>query len=135
MMPTGFGQDTKSVTLTEDVSAGNLINIYASSGAKARKADATSQGKEATGFVLASGTNTNPIVVYFEQVITGLSGLTPGATYYLSTTAGGVASTPPSLPSELIVNVEPVSSSRVAVPLLTNISGWEPAAVLATFGV
>lgn len=96
MMPTGVGQDTKSVTLTEDVSAGNLINIYASSGAKARKADATSQGKEATGFVLASGTNTNPIVVYFEQVITGLSGLTPGATYYLSTTAGGVTSTPPS---------------------------------------
>jgi hypothetical protein len=63
---------------------------------KIRKADATTAGKEANGYVLASVSSGAEGTVYFEQVITGLSGLTLGAVYYLSTTAGAITTTAPS---------------------------------------
>ena len=97
MMPSGIGADTDSLEATENLAAGDLVNVFTSGGvAKMRKADATSSGKEANGFVLASVTSGNTGTVYYEQRITGLSGLTAGAIYYLSTTAGGVTSTAPS---------------------------------------
>ena len=64
--------------------------------AKARKADATTAGKEANGFVLSAVTLGNNATVYFDGTDTQLSSLTPGAVYYLATTAGGVTDTPPS---------------------------------------
>jgi hypothetical protein len=96
LMPVGIGSDTASITSTENLTAGDIVNIYASTGAKVRKADATSAGKAARGYVLASTTSGAAATVYFEQIITGLSGLTEGATYWLSTTAGGVVATAPS---------------------------------------
>ena len=51
----GGGADTGTVTTSEALAAGDLVNIWNSSGAKARKADATTAGKEAHGFVLAVG--------------------------------------------------------------------------------
>jgi hypothetical protein len=95
MMPTGIGADTASITATEALSAGDLVNIYNSSGAKCRKADATTSGKEAHGFVLASVSSSATATVYFEGTDTGVSGLTPGV-QYLSTTAGTATATPPS---------------------------------------
>lgn len=95
MMPTGVGADAVSVTASENLAAGDLVNIHNSSGAKARKADATSSGKEAHGFVLSAVTSGNPATVYFEGSNTGVTGLTPGK-QYLSTTAGLATSTAPS---------------------------------------
>jgi len=98
MMPVGIGAEIASILTTEDLAAGDWVNIYNSSGAKCRKADATVVGKEARGFVLASSTSAQSAVVYFPgKTNNGLTGLTPGAIYFLSTTAGqGVATTPPS---------------------------------------
>jgi len=97
MLPVGVGYETEVITASENLSAGNIVNVYTDSGAsKARKADATTAGKEATGFVLASVTSGNPATVYVEQKITGLTGLTPGAMYWLSTTAGAATATAPS---------------------------------------
>ena len=62
-----------------------------------RKADATSAGKEAHGFVLAAVASGASGTVYPEEnVLTGLSGLTPGARQFLAATAGTRSETAPS---------------------------------------
>jgi hypothetical protein len=94
MMPVGIGADTASIPATENLAAGALVNVYNSTGQKVRNADGTTAGKECTGFVLAAVTSGANATVYFEGTITGLTGLTPGARYYLATTPGGVTATP-----------------------------------------
>lgn len=96
MMPTGIGPDTQVIAASENLSAGNLVNIWNNVGAfSVRKADATAAGKEAHGFVLASVTSGNNATVYFEGTVTGLTGLTPGK-QYLATTPGASIATAPS---------------------------------------
>lgn len=95
MMPVGIGADTASITTSEALAAGDFVNIHNSSGAKVRKADATTAGKEAHGFVLASAGSGASATVYFEGSNTGVTGLTPGP-QFLSTTPGVATSTAPS---------------------------------------
>ena len=97
IMPSGIGADTATVTTSEDLASGDLVNIYDNAGtATARKADADAEGKECHGFVLAASTSGNNATVYFEGKITGLSGKTPGARQYMSTTAGQLTESCPS---------------------------------------
>ena len=79
------------------------VNVYNNAGvANVRKADATAEGKEANGFVIAAfGSGVNA-TVFFEGRITGLSGLTIGTRYYLATTAGTVSSTAPSTAGNVV---------------------------------
>jgi hypothetical protein len=95
VLPVGIGADTAVITTSEAVSAGDLINIHNSTGAKARKADATTSGKEAMGFVLTGVGSGAAATVYFEGTNTAVTGQTPGIVY-LSTTAGLATSTAPS---------------------------------------
>lgn len=95
MMPSGVGADAKSMTASEAISAGDIVNIHDSSGAKARKADATTSSKRAVGFAPSAIANGATGTIQFEGTIAGLSGLTIGAPYYLATTAGGITTTPP----------------------------------------
>lgn len=93
-MPDGIGPDALTFTASETLAAGNLINLWDDSGTvKMRKADASSASKEAHGYVLAAVTSGATGTAYFDGTITGLSGLTKGATYLLSDTAGGVLAT------------------------------------------
>lgn len=96
-MPVGIGADVKVLPTSENLAAGDLVNVYDSAGtATARKADATSEGKEAHGFVLAGSTSPANATVYMEGTLTGLTSLTPGARQYLDTaTAGGRTETAP----------------------------------------
>ena len=88
MMPVGIGADTAVVLASESLAAGNYVNIYNNAGtANVRKADATTAGKEANGFVLAAVASGANATVYFEGTNTAVTGLTPG-TQFLSTTAG-----------------------------------------------
>lgn len=89
-MPVGVGADTAPITASEALTAGDFVNIHISSGIKVRKADATTAGKEADGFVLASVSSSATATVYFRGSNTAVSGLTAGTEYVLSTTAGGV---------------------------------------------
>ncbi len=90
-MPTGIGAETKSVIASESLSAGDFVNIYNNAGtATARKADATTAGKEATGFVLSAVASGSTATVYMAGINTILTGLTAGGRYVLSTTAGSV---------------------------------------------
>lgn len=94
-MPTGIGADTKSIQASENLAAGDFVNIHNASGARIRKADATTAGKEAHGFVLAAVTSGQNGTVYFEGANTGVTGQTPGPVF-LSTTAGQASSSAPS---------------------------------------
>lgn len=95
MMPVGIGADTQVITASEALAAGDFVNVWNSTGAKVRKADATTAGKKADGFVLASVSSSGSATVYFEGTNTAVSGLTPGP-QYLATTAGTATGTAPS---------------------------------------
>ena len=76
MMPTGIGPDTKDIPTSENLAAGDYVNIWDDTGtAKVRKADGSSIGKEAHGFVLAAVTSPANAAVYFEGKNNQLSGL------------------------------------------------------------
>lgn len=95
-LPTGIGADTAVLAASENLSAGDLVNVYDDGGAfKVRKADASTAGKQADGFVLNSVTSGNNATVYFEGTIVGLSGVTPGQLFLSATTPGGFTATAP----------------------------------------
>lgn len=94
VMPVGIGADTKTIVASENLAAGDLVNVWNDTGTiKVRKADATSPSKRAHGFVLSSVSSAANATVYFEGTITGLSSLTLGGTYFLGTTAGAATAT------------------------------------------
>ena len=97
MMPAGVGADTCVVNASETLAAGDMVNIWDDAGTvKARKADATAAGKEVDGFVDAGVTSGAAATVILDGPLAGLSGLTKGATYFLSTTPGAITATAPS---------------------------------------
>lgn len=105
-LPTGVGVETLSILASENLNAGDLVNITNNAGtANARKADA-SNGRIAMGFVLAGATNGTNATVYFEGALTGLTGLTPGSKLFLSAaTAGAVTATAPSTAGQYVQQV------------------------------
>jgi hypothetical protein len=95
VMPTGIGADTQVIAASEALSAGNFVNIYDATGPKVRKADATTSGKIAHGFVLSAVANGANATVYFEGTNDQVTGQVAGDVY-LSTTPGSATGTPPS---------------------------------------
>lgn len=95
LFPNGFGEDAVEIDASENLASGDFVNVHNSSGAKVRKADASDATKPADGFVLAAFTSGQPATVYFSGVNDQVSGLTPGATVFLSETAGGFVTTAP----------------------------------------
>lgn len=82
------------VTLTagENLSGGNMLWF---SGTEIFKADA-SAGRPAFAFTITAVTIGNPVNCVFGGLSSGLSGLTPGSSYFLSTIAGGFTTIAPS---------------------------------------
>jgi hypothetical protein len=106
MMPTGIAADTNAVLTSENLSAGDFVNIYDDAGtAKARKADASTAGKEAHGFVLDAVVSAANAVVYFEGTNSQISGATPGRVYLSATTPGGITPTPPTNAGNVVQQV------------------------------
>lgn len=101
MMPVGVVADTQIITTSEALSAGDWVNIWNSSGAKVRKADATTAGKHAMGFVLSAFGSAASATVYFEGTNTQVTGQTAGDVF-LSTTAGQGTSTAPSTSGNVV---------------------------------
>lgn len=96
MMPVGIGADTAIVVASEALAAGDFVNVWDdSSSFKVRKADATTAGKEAHGFVLAAVASAGNATVYFEGTNTQVTSQTPGPVF-LQTTAGKGGATVPS---------------------------------------
>lgn len=94
VLPTGIGPDVVVIEASENLGAGDFVNIYESAGSVyVRRADASAPnaGEIAHGFVLNNVNSGDNATVYFEGPNGQLSGLTPGTTYALSsTTPGGV---------------------------------------------
>lgn len=103
VLPTGVGADTVSVVSSENLAAGDLVNIYNNGGtANCRKADASTTGKEAHGFVLAATTSPASATVYFEGTNTQMTGLTAGRQYLSATTAGRTVATAPTAAGQVV---------------------------------
>jgi hypothetical protein len=104
VMPVGIGADTATIQASEALAAGDFVNIHNVSGSpRVRKADASTAGKEAHGFVLAAVASGNNATVYFEGQNTQVTGRTPGARQYLSaTTPGAATETPPSASGNVV---------------------------------
>ena len=97
MFPAGTGNDIVTVPASEALSAGAIVNLWNNSGvANARNADSAtaSAGKKASGFVLAAVTSGNQASVYRSGMNTQLTGLTPGADYFMGA-SGAVTTTAP----------------------------------------
>jgi hypothetical protein len=84
-----------SATATAALTAGQLVNVYNSSGIACRPADASVVGKEANGFVLASVSMGGTATVLLSGQVTGLTGLTPGAQFLSAATPGASTATAP----------------------------------------
>ena len=104
MMPVGIAADVAILTTTEALTAGDWVNVWNSTGAKVRKADATVAGKEAHGFVLASFGSATSATVYFEGSNTAVTGQTPGVVF-LSPTAGTGTTTAPSASGNVVQRI------------------------------
>ena len=115
-MPAGFGQDAVSATAGEALSAGNIV--YFSGSGTVLKADSTAIAKAGRGYVNAAVLNGGTATVFFDDTNTGLTGLTPGATYYLDTTAGGVTTTPTTTTGQI---VQEIGFATSATSLRVNI--------------
>lgn len=92
MLPTGIGQDATTATAAEALTAGDFVYFNASGAVL--KADATVIAKQARGYVTSSVANAATATVFYDDSNTAVTGLTPGSTYYLSNTPGGVTLTP-----------------------------------------
>ena len=114
MMPVGIGADTAQVDASENLAAGDWVNVWSDGGDFAvRKADATTAGKSTHGFVLSAVTSGNPATVYFEGTNTQVTGQTPG-NVYLQTTAGVGGATVPSASGNVVQQIG-VAVSATAV--------------------
>lgn len=114
LLPVGVGPDVASLVTSENLSPGYYVNIYSNSGTPtARRADA-SNDRPAHGFVKASTTSGATAIIYFEGPNTDLSGLTPGARYYLST-GGAATATVPVSPGSLILQFLGIAVSTASI--------------------
>lgn len=106
LFPAGIGTASQAFPTSEAITAGALVNLYlVSTTWTARNANSTDATKPAMGFVTSSTTSPANTTVYFPgQIVTGVSGLTPGPVF-LSTTSGAVSSTAPSTAGNLVQQV------------------------------
>lgn len=103
MMPAGFGAETKTIVASENLAAGDFVNVHNSSGLKVRKADASGgPGKKAHGFVLGAVTSGQNATVYYGNINNSVTGLTAGDELFLSATPGVATATPPSTAGHIV---------------------------------
>lgn len=113
-MPVGIAADTNSIISSENLAAGDFVNIYNNAGtANCRKADASTSGKEAHGFVLSAVTSPAAATVYAEGSNTQCSGLTPGVQFLSAAIAGKSTSTAPSGTGKVVQNLGIAVSATV----------------------
>ena len=125
-MPVGVNPEADSILASESIGAGSFVNIYTNGGVvNCRNADASSSGKEAHGFALAAVTSGQSAMVYrVGQANTQLTGMTPGAKQFLSTTGTRTETCPTT--SGYLVQI-----LGVAISATTMIFAPKPPIVLA----
>jgi hypothetical protein len=105
MMPTGVAAETAVLVTSESLTANDFVNVYDNGGtATLRRADATTAGRIAHGFVKTSTTSGAVATVFFDGNNDAVTGATAGEVF-LSTTAGGFTSTAPSTAGNVVQSV------------------------------
>ena len=119
VMPAGVGAEALSIVTSEALAAGDFVNIHDATGAKVRKADATTTGKEAHGFVLAAAASGASVTVNFDGFNTGRTGMTPGAKQFLAITAGASSASAPAVAGQVaqVIGYAVSATSMVFHPL------------------
>jgi hypothetical protein len=104
LLPTGVAPEVVIAPSSENLSAGDFVNFYNNLGIiNVRKADATTNGKPAHGFVLNNVTSPANATVYLESSQNNsITGLTIGSDYFLSTTPGVVTTTAPNASGNIV---------------------------------
>ena len=103
MMPVGIAADVVVLTASENLSAGDFVNVWDDAATpKVRKAVATGAGTRAHGFVIAAFTATTSATVYFEGTNNQVTGKTGGNNQFLSATAGLSTSTAPTGSGQIV---------------------------------
>lgn len=101
-------------TYTAEVNIAIRDMVYISSADSVSKADADAlTTSQAVGFAVAAATATNPVTVRKYGRLSGFSGLTPGARYYLSDVAGTIQSSIPTGTGHVIVQAGYAKSASV----------------------
>jgi len=104
-MPTGIGADTLVREAAEALSANRLLTVIDDAGTpKLALADATVAGRSAVSFCEEAFAVSALATAYNEGTMSGLTGLTIGATYYLGT-AGQVTLTPSNNPGDTLQSI------------------------------
>jgi hypothetical protein len=114
------GSGFPSLLASETLAAGDFVNIFSGG---VRKASSDNTERQAHGFVTTPYSSTNPVVVFYSGLLTGLSGLTAGSRYFLST-AGGRSTTAPVLTGQL--------SQEVGVAISTTALLFQPGPAIIT---
>jgi hypothetical protein len=101
------------ILASQTLAAGDLVNLHTVTGAiRMRKADATDETKPAHGYVTSAVTSGNVGAMFGPGTINdAVTGLTPGATYFLSTTAGLTTATPPSTGGNIVQKIGEATSA------------------------
>lgn len=112
VLPPGIATDVITGTAFEALAAGDFV--YVRSDGQIAKAIATAAATLAAGFVLQAFAAAATATVYLDTKNTALSGLTPGATYFLSgTTAGAVTTVPVTASGQYLQAVGRATSATV----------------------
>ena len=114
------GSGFPSLLASETLAAGDFVNIFSGG---VRKASSTDTAKQAHGFVTASYSSTNPVVVFYSGLLTDTSGLTAGARYFLSA-SGTESTTPPVLTGQL--------SQELGIAISTTALLFQPGPAIIT---
>ncbi|WP_043309280.1 hypothetical protein [Pseudomonas sp. ML96] len=127
-LPAGIGANQVVAPTSENLSAGDFVNLFDDGGTlTARKAD-NSNGREAWGYVEVAVTSPNDATVKRLNTVNGnRTGLTPGAQYWLGT-SGGVISAP--LDSTDVANANKVCQYLGRADSATELATVEEAPVI-----
>lgn len=116
LMPVGIGPDTVDLVCSENLSAGNAVNIYDNAGVPTvRLADRTNN-RPAHGFVLQNFTSAQIAKVYKDSKNTALTGLTIGVRYFLGA-SGVISVTPPAAGSGHLLQPVGFASSATVLDI------------------
>lgn len=107
ILPPGLTVPTRPIVASEALAAGDLVNIWLNGGvSNVRKADASTTGKQADGFVDAAVLITAVATVKFPgDENTAVTGLTIGPQWLSDTVPGKCMATPPTTAGHVIQRV------------------------------
>lgn len=106
MIPTSYGPDAQTVTASETIGAGKLVNLYDAGGGvfRARLADG-SNNRPAHCFTKLGIGNGAAGTVYFDSSNDVVSGLVPGVVYLSVTVPGGTQDAAPTTAGHIVQQV------------------------------